>query len=298
MLHRLLLVYEGIVAPFRGRGLRRAIPFLERADRALTGGLARGVVTVHGRRMVLDRLDSLSIQSGAYEYFASQILLPRLVRRGQVAVDVGAHIGYYTIILADLVGPRGRVHAFEPDRANFALLRRNVALNHHRNVRLERAAVSERGGEVTLYLAHENLGDHRLFDYYHDRKGVRVKSLRLDDRLSSERVDFVKMDIQGAEYVALQGMTELLRRTREVVLLTEFAPRLLAQFGVQPVSYLRRLADEGFGFWDSDESARHLIAADVASLDARYRAETEDYTNLLCLRGELPESLREFVRAR
>ncbi len=245
--------------------------------------------------MVLDPRDSLGIRSGPYEYFASQVLLPRLVRPGWVVADIGAHIGYYTVIFADLVGPRGRVHAFEPDATNFSLLARNVRLNRFRNVVLERAAVADRTAPLTLYLAHENVADHRLFDFYGDRVGVRVEGLRLDERLAGERVDLVKMDIQGAECAALAGMREMLRRrSHELALLTEFAPRLLAQYGVEPVAYLRRLSHEGFRFWDVDERGRRLVPTDVPSLDARYRADSEDYTNLLCLRGELPSALGEF----
>src|SRR2546428_1017603 len=169
VVHRFLLWYESIAAPLRGRGLRRLIPLADRVDRLLRGRLEEGVENVYGHRMILDRLDSLGIRSGPYEYFASQILIKRLVRPGWVVADVGAHIGYYTVLFADLVGPRGRVYAYEPDHANFALLYRNVRLNRYRNVFLERAAIADRERPLTLYLAHENVADHRVFDFYQDR---------------------------------------------------------------------------------------------------------------------------------
>ncbi len=290
-----LLAYERASGLLRGHGLRRALPGVSRTHDALVRRLERGIELVHGRRMVLDPLDSLGIRSGPYEYFASQVLVPRLVRAGWSVADVGAHIGYYTLILAGHVGPAGQVYAFEPDRANFALLERNVRLNRLRNVVLERAAVTDRARRLTLYLAHENVADHRLFDFYKDRRSEPVRGIALDDRLSGRRVDLVKMDIQGAELAALTGMRAVLARNPGLVLLTEFAPRLLAQFGSEPLAYLRALSEHGFHLFDLDESARRLVPSDVASLDARYRAETEDYTNLLCLRGHLPAELREFV---
>jgi FkbM family methyltransferase len=285
----LLLLYERLIAPIRGTGLRRRFRAIDRAYEALVANLTRGVAYVHGRRMYLDPRDTLALASGEFEPFATQVVT-RLVRPGQLVVDVGASIGYYTLIFADLVGPQGKVYAFEPDPTNFALLRRNVRLNHHRNVVLERAAVADRSGQLTLYLAHENVGDHRIFDYYGDRRGLSVPCLRLDDRLAGERIDLIKLDIQGAEWSALRGMDDVLRKNPGVVVLTEYAPMLLAQFGVEPARYLQRLEEQRFCFYDLDERARRLSAASVASLQARYRPETEEHTNLLCTR-KLPAAL-------
>src|SRR5207253_6545315 len=91
-------------------------------------------------------------------------LVERRVREGDVVLDIGANIGYYTLVFAELVGDSGRVFAFEPEPANFALLSENTGLNGRANVTLVNAAVADAGGRLPLYLAGENKGDHRLFD--------------------------------------------------------------------------------------------------------------------------------------
>src|SRR5438094_750470 len=111
----------------------------------------------------------------------SRRFIESLVHPGDVAVDVGANIGYHTLIFARAVGERGRVFAYEPDPDNFRLLRRNVELNGYRNVRPFQAAVSDRSGTLTLYLSRDNPADHRAYLPADEaRDGIAIDSYRLD----------------------------------------------------------------------------------------------------------------------
>jgi FkbM family methyltransferase len=85
------------------------------------------------------------------------------LRPGMVVADVGANLGLYTLLAAERVGPAGRVHSFEPDPQNAALLRRNVAANVYNNVVLHEAAVADRQGVVALHRCPEHHGDHRIY---------------------------------------------------------------------------------------------------------------------------------------
>ncbi len=123
------------------------------------------------------------------------------------------------------MGPEGKVHAFEPDPANFALLKQNVGLNGCTNVTLHPFALSDRNETVQLYLSEDNAGDHRTWPAQECRQSVSVPTKVLDEVLGpSFRVNLVKMDIQGAEGAALRGMTRLLARQARLSLFTEYWP--------------------------------------------------------------------------
>jgi FkbM family methyltransferase len=136
-------------------------------------------------------------------------LYARCIRPGMTVADVGANIGVNTALFADLVGPQGAVHAFEPEPENFARLRN--ALGDRANVTLMQAAVADASGERTLYLSPDLNVDHRLYDPGDGRRGVATRSIALDDHFPPEQpVGFVKIDIQGAECQALGGMRRVL----------------------------------------------------------------------------------------
>src|SRR5262249_27856938 len=106
-------------------------------------------------------------------------VIRRLVKPGSCVVDIGANIGFYTALLADCVGPTGRVYAFEPDETNFASL---VAATRHRaQVQAERAAVTDVDGSVDLYMSTDLNIDHRTYcDDDASRIKVAVRGVSLD----------------------------------------------------------------------------------------------------------------------
>src|SRR5206468_941885 len=135
---------------------------------------------------------------------AERRLIVRAVKPGMVAVDVGANLGVHTLALARAVGPAGRVHALEPDPANFRLLARAVAEAGAAQVTLHRAAAAAQAGEIDLHLSPVNRGDHRLHPEAARRARLRVPVIVLDELLAGEpHVDFVKIDVQGAEVAVL-----------------------------------------------------------------------------------------------
>jgi FkbM family methyltransferase len=251
---------------------------------------SRPTVLVQGHRMALhdaaiDRYISPSLRStGAFEPWETALVKAEL-RPGDVVLDVGANIGYYTLIFANLVGPTGKVYAFEPDPTNFALLRHNVGLNGYRNVVLVNKAVSDRTAAARLFLCDFNTGDHRIYDSADGRPSVPIETVDLDSFFGRRRrLDFIKFDIQGAEWAALHGMTGLLRRHDRLKMITEFWPFGLSKYGVSAADYLAFLLGQGFQLFDIDEPAARLAPADPARLLATYVPEKEDFTNLLCVK--------------
>ena len=158
---------------------------------------------------------------------AETALFLRLLRPGDRVVDVGAHVGYFTVLFSRLCGAGGFVHAFEPEPANYRLLRANLLVNDCRNVEALELAASDAAGTEGLFLSPCNGGDHRL-SFEEGRARCEVRTTRLDEALGEQRVDFVKIDAQGAEPRILQGMRGLVARERaRVGVLAEFAPGLL-----------------------------------------------------------------------
>jgi FkbM family methyltransferase len=236
--------------------------------------------------MFLDAQDILNLSiNGIYEPLETEVV-GREVSAGDVVVDIGAHIGYYTLMLARIVGPCGKVYAFEPDPENFTLLQRNVKENGYRNVVLLQKAVSDRNGSATLYLSEDNSGDHRLYDSHDDRRVVQVETTTLDwvFRDYGGPIGFVKMDIQGAECAALNGMTGLLAANRVTKIMSEFWPAGLRACGFDPEKYAGLLADRGFRIFDLNGERRQVVPASLPHMLRELNSGARTYTNLFCVR--------------
>jgi len=154
------------------------------------------------------------------------------VKPGMVVVDAGAHVGYFSVLCGHLVGPDGLVFSFEPDPRNYELLLANVWTHELTNVVCLPWAVGDECRFTQLYLAPENTGDHRLYASEEDRRTVTVRSVALDRvPLLRPPVDFVKIDVQGAEEAAIRGMQGLLGDSPEVIVSAEFWPHGMRRFG-------------------------------------------------------------------
>jgi len=170
-----------------------------------------------------------------------------IVKEGMVAVDVGANIGYYTLQLAKLVGPSGKVYAFEPDDGNYSLLIKNIKANNYKNIVPIQKAVSDKTGKAKLFFCEEHRGDHRIFDSGDGRKVIGIETVALDDFFSEkDRIDMIKLDIQGSEYLAFSGMEKLVRHQKDLTIISEFSPDMLAKCGVSPEEFIKKISDLGF----------------------------------------------------
>ncbi|HZR98338.1 MAG TPA: FkbM family methyltransferase [Chloroflexota bacterium] len=248
--------------------------------RAKTPG---GTARVHGMIMRLDPHDDLNLSAvGVFERPITRLVV-RTVRPGMRALDIGAHIGYYTLLLAKQVGPTGHVTAFEPSPQNHALLWNNVQANKLHQVTVRQAAVADQSGTMRLYLA-ANTGDNRLYDSHDGRTAVEVATVALDDLLADDvPVDFIKMDIQGSEWKAFCGMRRLLQR-QSVKLVTEFWPHGLRLNGADPAEYLHALEELGFRLHRIHEDGRPEPVASAAVLAEDDSRRDVFSTDLYCVR--------------
>jgi len=214
------------------------------------------VVEVEGNKMFLDARDSLLLSLKKYE--PKQVkLIKSIVKKGDTVLDIGANIGYYTLLLAKLVGPTGKVYAFEPDPENFRILKKNVGLNKYKNIVLEQKAVSNKSGKLKLFLSDENNGDHRIYNPSGERKEFReISSIKLDNYFKRKpKIAFFKMDIQGVEPDAFEGMKSILNE-KDIKFTTEFSPENLYSAGRSPLGFIKLLNDLGFSLFDLDAGTK------------------------------------------
>ena len=166
------------------------------------------------------------------------------LRPGMTFLDIGAHVGYMTLMGAAAVGPAGTVIAVEPSPANAALLRANVATNGAGNVEVLEAAASDRTGRLELFLSPWNTGDNRAYPVP-EMDRVEVPAVRLDDVLDGRQVDVVKVDTQGTDHRALRGLEATLARWRPP-LVVEFWPLGISESGDDPSAALAQYAAMGY----------------------------------------------------
>jgi FkbM family methyltransferase len=215
----------------------------------------------------------------------------KAVRPGDVVVDAGANIGYYTILASRLVGPTGRVYAFEPDPTAFEILRRNVRLNGADNVVAEQKALSNANTTLELFIASDNKGDDRIYQPKGEqRPSIKVPAVRMDDYLRGkvEHVDMVKIDTQGAEAVIIEGMAETIRANEQMVMIVEFWPSGLAGLGSDAAALLKRLRADDFRFYNLGPGTfgpGNIGEIDEATLLAQHTLANGSFTNLFCVRG-------------
>jgi len=206
---------------------------------------------------------------GVWEPFETRLLLDAL-RPGDTFLDVGANLGYFSVLAAARVGPGGRVFAVEPEARNLDLLRQNVSLNlFDDRVTVADVAFSDRSARARLYLNPDNPGDHQLHPDTPGRADVAVDTVPGAQWLAgrASRVDVVKLDVQGAEYRAVSGLLPLLRASLpQLSLLVELSPRSLRQSGHSGRELIGLLAQLQLGFAIVDHIEHRLVPTDAEAL--------------------------------
>lgn len=245
--------------------------------RAWPGG---HVIDVQGNKMYIDVNDPNPNMRKTFQAYGMSLvheeettaLFRRVVKQGDVVLDLGANIGYYTIIAARSVGSSGKVFSFEPEPTNFKYLSKNIEVNGFLNATPFRKAVSDRLGTSQLFVCDYDSGHHTINQYdgigaYSRGRHSRVHSIPIDVvsvdeflRDKTDRVNVIKMDVEGAEALALKGMRETLQKNHDVKVFVEFFPLLVKNMGSSPEEFAHALLTE-FGF------AVYAIGHDYAMLD-------------------------------
>jgi FkbM family methyltransferase len=202
-------------------------------------GPARDVITRHIYRF------------GAHEPTITRYVMEHVrLAADEVALDIGANIGWYSVMLSRLSDARARIYAFEPDVESFVLLQRNLYGNGATNVSAVNCALgAEPGtGELRRY-KHSNNGRHSLLGESDGRDTLRVRIRTLagfwqEQGLGERALRFMKIDVEGFEYFVLRGAGALLERCAQLIL--EYSPDGLQCAGLKPADLTALLASSSF----------------------------------------------------
>ncbi len=216
----LFTTVNGMLKPFKGKGLSNTKLGKFVYEKVFVPNKP-SYVEVEGFKLYVhkgkDLLSDSLLITKEYEPVETKVIKD-LVNVGDIVVDAGANIGYYTILLSRAVGPTGKVYAFEPGKECFDLLSRNVAENNCENVILINKALSDKEGEIKFYVNEKDKASSSMLEETkHLGTEVIAEGTTLDIEVN-EPVDFMKVDIEGAELDCLIGATTLLQTCKKLVL--------------------------------------------------------------------------------
>ena len=180
--------------------------------------------------------------------------LKKILKTGQTFVDVGANIGYFSLLASIIVRPNGKVIALEPMVQNYSLFEKSIKLNEIKNIELQRiAALNENKPINMIQVKRFNSGSfHILNDPHWNMDIYTVEGKRIDDFLYNEKIDVVKIDVEGAEGLVLKGMLETIKKSRPVIFM-EFSPLSLIDISkIAGDELLGMLQNLDYSFQDVD----------------------------------------------
>jgi FkbM family methyltransferase len=182
--------------------------------------------------------------------FMGQFLKP-----GMVVLDIGAHHGYYSLLASQKVGPTGKVIAFEPSTRERRNLLQHLRLNSCANVHVEESALGDTEGNAEFFVVkgrETGCNSLRPPDVHQPTQAIEVRVARLDDfarQNDLKRVDFVKMDVEGAELSVLKGASEFLERRPRPVIFCEVQDLRTRPWGYAAKEIVDFLRQKGFSWY-------------------------------------------------
>jgi len=215
------------------------------------------------------------------------------VHTGMNVLDAGAHVGYFSLLFSELVGPEGKVFAFEPHPETYHLLVKNIGFKKYRNIIPVENALSDENEEIEFFEVNFT-GAHSVYDVskylfetdperYRFKKKLTVDAVTLDDFLAKRgnpEIDFIKIDIEGAEPRALAGMKKTIERSKNLKIIVEFNAATLQAGGVTPAEFMDQMQEMGFEIKEILDSEGRLETID----QLRNSPADNNYANLLCIK--------------
>lgn len=256
-----------IVNSITGTGISKKIPGTLTVHDFLVRHLwpYQNVIEIQGSKMYVNVYDKDPSMRQTFQSYATcreweqstTKIFKKVVKEGDTVVDLGANIGYFTLLAAKLVGKKGKVYSFEPEPRNYNYLLKNIELNEYDNVFATQKAVSDETGKTKLYICPYDTGHHTINqygdikahkpDFIDDKKDfVEVETVTLDDffKDTKQPINVIKMDVEGAEMLALSGMDRIIRESKNIKMFVEFFPLLIREMGGSPEEFIRRLLDD------------------------------------------------------
>ncbi len=272
-------------------GLGKSQNFVDLYEEMLSkigSGIRAEYVEIEGQKLFLDKEDSLmlSIKNNDHEKLETACL-KHIIKKGDNVIDLGANIGYYTLISAKLVGESGNVFAFEPDPSNFEILLKNIKENKHKNVTPVQKAVSNNSGKINLYISKRNYASHRIFDAGDNRESIEIDVITLSDFFKKIKmsIKFIKMDVEGAEGATLLGASEIIDNSKDLIIMMEYFPKFIKKFGMNPEEILKLLIEKNFKIFHINQKKNKLEPITLTKFIEEFNEDRKNYANILCIKG-------------
>lgn len=268
------------------------------------------IIEIQGSKMYLNvREADLSMRKTFQSYATDKIhekettdLFKKNLKIGDVVLDLGANIGYFTLLAARIVGKKGRIYSFEPEPKNYKYLIKNIDLNGYNNIFPFQKAVSNKNGITDLFLCPYDTGHHTInqkegIDDYHLKgnqkiEKIKIETVVLDDFIGTKekRIDVIKMDVEGAEALVFQGMEKIINENKDIKIFFEFYPLLIKKMGNSPRELIQTiLEDYLFSVFvipsDYDASQNKIIKINNADELLNLCQKEDSHLNLYLKRG-------------
>jgi len=237
-----------------------------------------------------DRYIGQRIALGKYEPYLSRLMLEQ-IKEGDVVIDVGANIGYYSMLFSKKVGEKGRIYAFEPDKTNYEILVKNIRENKLKNVKVIKGALGSKNSIKTMFKSADNLGDHRLFS---DKLAIsgyeKIKVYNLDNylkkRKEKRKINLIKIDTQGWEPEVMLGAKKTIEKFRPTIFF-EYWPWAYKMAGLNKtkmMAFLRKIYGQ-INF--IEEYIQVYFPIKTGKLDQQFADNNEKLYGNLWVKGEI-----------
>lgn len=202
-----------------------------------------------------------------------------IVKRGDTVLDIGANIGYFSLLARSLTGPTGKVFAFEPEPKNYDYLVKNIKVNKW-DIEAMNVAVGNENKDIDLFKCPYDSGHHTIqqsrgiteyrkrswlrFFTPHKIERLKVPLIRIDNKII-QPVDVVKIDVEGSEFEVLKGMKNILDRNENIKIVMEFFPLLLREMGTDLEDLIQFISDQYFNIFiipDDYSAGKEMVKVD------------------------------------
>jgi FkbM family methyltransferase len=209
-----------------------------------------------------------------YDVFTTRI------QRGNTVVDVGANIGYFTLLFSKIVGENGKVYSFEPVSQIYAKLQNNIEINRAGNIVAENCALGEEQSVTTINYQESSLGQSSFVNKIQHGVSEKVHVVTLDSYLGKfDTLDFIKIDIEGFEFQALRGMQKTL---------SKFMPSVVMEFS--PLLY-RNIDEDYLGYSRSLLNFMVKLGYQIKNIDGEYLEDINDIRTFVSSNGLMQRDL-------
>jgi FkbM family methyltransferase len=186
-------------------------------------------------------------------------LLRNIIKKGDTILDIGGNIGFYSIVMAKLSGDKGHIHVFEPNPENFKRLQFNT--RGYKNIKNYNIAVGQKDGVIKMYCSKYLNVDHQTYNSGENREEIKVNCSALDSLFDETiKINVIKIDIQGFDYYAVQGMKNIINRAGNIFILGELWPYGLKKAGSSVNEYLSYLESMGLKIEFVDNADRNSLS--------------------------------------